>query len=196
MNLRDHKNPQPAETDSDLLPVVNENDELVEVKPRREVHVGQLRHRAVHIGLFDSKGRLWLQQRAIKKDTWPLAWDLSATGHVDPDETYDQAARRELKEELGIDERPHFVTKFEACEATGWEFQALYAMRWDEPIKTFNKREISRMKLFTIDAIERILDGADPRVTFTPSIAMALDHLTRAMPDRFRADHPKPLDRE
>lgn len=191
MTQINHKNPQAADTDNDLIPLVNERDEVVGVKPRRQVHLERLRHRAVHIGVYDSDGRLWLQQRAMTKDTWAGAWDLSATGHVDVDESYDAAARRELAEELGIDAKPVFITKFEASEATGWEFQALYGLRWDGPIKNFDKREISRMRLYTIDAIENILDGADPRVTFAPSIAMALDYLTKAMPDRLRADHPK-----
>ncbi len=186
---------QSAPTDNDPLPVVNERDEPVGVMPRRQVHLENRRHRAVHVGIFDSNGRIWLQQRARTKDSWPGAWDLSATGHVDPGETYDQAAVRELAEELAIDARPAFVTKFDATEETGWEFQALYALRYDGPIKDFNRAEIERMKLFTVDAIELILDGGDPRVVFAPSIARALENLVRAMPERLRADHPRSPDR-
>ncbi|MCE5231319.1 NUDIX domain-containing protein [bacterium] len=183
---------QPSPTDDDLLPIVNEKDEPIGVMPRRQVHLENRLHRAVHVGVFDSDGRIWLQRRAITKDSWAGAWDLSATGHVDPDESYDHAAVRELAEELGIDARPAFITKFEACEETGWEFQALYALRYDGKIKDYNRKEIMRMRLYTVDAIELILDGGDPRVTFAPSIARSLGFLTHAMPERARADHPKP----
>src|SRR5438067_2202632 len=97
---------QPAETDSDLLPVVDENDNQIAVLPRREVHLRQLRHRAVHVCVIDPLERLWLQLRSRSKDAWGGHWDLSATGHVDPGETYEQAARRELIEELGIQGNP------------------------------------------------------------------------------------------
>lgn len=186
---------QPAPTDDDLLPIVNENDEPIGVMPRRQVHLENRLHRAVHVGVFDSDGRIWLQRRAFTKDSWPGAWDLSATGHVDPDESYDAAAVRELAEELSIHARPSFVTKFDATEETGWEFQALYALRYDGKIKEFNRAEIQRMRLFTVDAIELILDGGDPRKTLAPGVARSLDFLTRAMPERLRADHPKSPDR-
>lgn len=188
-------NYQHASSDDDLLPIVNENDEPIGVMPRRQVHLEHRLHRAVHVGIFNSDGRIWLQQRAVTKDSWPGAWDLAATGHVDPDETYDAAAVRELAEELSIEARPSFVTKFPATEESGWEFQALYALRYDGKIKEFNRAEISRMRLFSVDAIELILDGGDPRVTFAPGIARSLDSLLRAMPERLKADHPKSRER-
>ena len=36
-------------------------------------------------------------------EVWPGRWDHSAAGHVDEGETPEQAAYRELKEEIGID---------------------------------------------------------------------------------------------
>ncbi len=186
---------QCADTDPDLLPVVDENDEQIDVLPRREVHLRGLRHRAVHVILFDGRGRLWLQRRALSKDTWPGAWDLAATGHVDVGESYDDAAARELREELNIEGRPQFVAKIPASERTGWEFHALYAMRWDERIREFNKREITQVKLFTVDAVELLLDGGDPRMPLTPGVEDALPYLAQALPERLRADHPRRPDR-
>ena len=56
----------------------------------------------VHICVFDSRGRLLIQQRSREKAVWPEAWDVSAAGGVDAGETSRQAAEREFREELGI----------------------------------------------------------------------------------------------
>jgi len=55
----------------------------------------------VHVCIFDSRGRLLIQQRAPEKQAWPNAWDVSAAGAVDAGETVRQAAERECREELG-----------------------------------------------------------------------------------------------
>ena len=56
----------------------------------------------VHICVFDSRGRLLIQQRSREKAVWPEAWDVSAAGGVDAGETSRQAAEREFREELGV----------------------------------------------------------------------------------------------
>lgn len=56
----------------------------------------------VHICVFDSRGRLLIQQRSREKEAWPETWDVSAAGGVDAGETSRQAAEREVREELGV----------------------------------------------------------------------------------------------
>ncbi|MFR2750619.1 MAG: NUDIX hydrolase [Dysosmobacter welbionis] len=56
----------------------------------------------VHICVFDSRGRLLIQQRSREKAVWPEAWDVSAAGGVDAGETSRQAAEQEFREELGV----------------------------------------------------------------------------------------------
>jgi len=59
-------------------------------------------HRVVHVLVQDAAGRLYLQKRARNKDIQPGKWDTSVGGHVQPGEAVEQAARREMGEELGI----------------------------------------------------------------------------------------------
>ena len=54
------------------------------------------------IALIDNNGRLLIQKRSSNKKTEPNKWDLSGAGHIDIDETPEQAAIRELYEETGI----------------------------------------------------------------------------------------------
>ena len=55
-----------------------------------------------HLCIFDSRGRLLLQQRSGGKRVWPEKWDVSAAGGVCAGETTRVAAARELEEELGL----------------------------------------------------------------------------------------------
>ena len=54
------------------------------------------------IAVLGSDGRLLVHRRATTKDVWPGLWDIAAGGVVAAGETYDDAARRELTEELGV----------------------------------------------------------------------------------------------
>lgn len=54
------------------------------------------------IALIDTDGKLLIQKRSANKKDEPNKWDLSSAGHIDIDETPEQAAVRELFEETGI----------------------------------------------------------------------------------------------
>jgi isopentenyl-diphosphate delta-isomerase type 1 len=121
----------------ELLDVVNERDEVVNQRPRYEVHRTGLRHRAVHVLLFNAQGELFLQKRSMRKDCFPGAWDSSAAGHLDAGEDYDGCAVRELREELGLEiETPlERLFKVEACNATGQEFVWVYQAKTEGPFQ-------------------------------------------------------------
>jgi isopentenyldiphosphate isomerase len=123
--------------------VVNDRDEVIDRKTRREVHATGLWHRAVHMLLFDRSGRVFLQRRSMLKDLSPGLWDSSCSGHVDSGEDYDAAAVRELGEEIGvaIAQAPARWFRLNACEQTGWEFVWVYRLDYDGPI-TIDEREI------------------------------------------------------
>ncbi len=104
------------------FPVVDENDEVQGYAARSEVHGNNLRHRAVHIFIFNQFGDLYLQRRSRSKDRHPLKWDSSAAGHVTAGENYDETARRELKEELNVDVPLERIFTLTASSRTGHEF--------------------------------------------------------------------------
>jgi len=90
------------------------------------VHGNNLRHRAVHILIFNQAGDVYLQQRSRWKDRHPLKWDSSAAGHVAGEESCDDTARRELKEELGLNAALQKIAKLPASLNTDEEFISLY----------------------------------------------------------------------
>jgi 16S rRNA (adenine1518-N6/adenine1519-N6)-dimethyltransferase len=113
-------------TNDERFPVVDKNDKILRDASRSQVHANNLRHRAVHIFIFNPAGEVYLQQRSRWKDRHPLKWDSSASGHVGAAESYDETARRELKEELGISVPLEKISKLPASERTDQEFVWLY----------------------------------------------------------------------
>ena len=124
-----------SESDAECFAVVDEEDRVIGAVPRGRVHGDKLRHRAVHILIFNKKGELFLQKRSRFKDRHPCVWDSSAAGHVDAGETYDEAADRELEEELGVTTALQRVTKLPATERTGEEFIWLYRGAHEGPFQ-------------------------------------------------------------
>jgi isopentenyl-diphosphate Delta-isomerase len=133
----------PAPAGEELFDVVDELDRVIGRERRREVHRLGLKHRAVHVLVFNARGEVFLQKRSMTKDTAPGAWDSSAAGHVDCGEDYDAAAVRELKEELGLDigECPAKVLKIEPCAETGQEHVWVYRCESEGPF-TLHPEEI------------------------------------------------------
>ncbi len=119
--------------DEELLDVCDDEDRVVGTMTRAEIHRRQLRHRAVHIWVFRPDGRILVQLRAATKDEFPLAYTSSASGHVDAGESYDEAATRELQEELGLCEPLVTLVTLPAGLQTAWEHTRLYRCTTDSP---------------------------------------------------------------
>ncbi len=113
--------------------VVDELDRVTGVAARSEVHGNNLRHRAVHIFIFNRAREVLLQKRSRWKDRHPNVWDSSAAGHVGVGEEYDATALRELDEELGITTPLQRVAKLAASAETGQEFIWLYRGEHEGP---------------------------------------------------------------
>lgn len=121
----------PAHSDAsamrdERLPVVDKNNRVLRYALRSEVHGNNLRHRAIHILIFDQAGEVYLQQRSRWKDRHPLKWDSSAAGHVAAGESYEETGRRELEEELGTSVPLEKVLELPASVRTEQEFVWLY----------------------------------------------------------------------
>lgn len=145
-------NPQKGD---EIFDVVDENDQVVGQKTRREVHAQKLLHRAIHIFVFNKRGELLLQKRSHLKDAKPEKWDSSAAGHLDSGEDYLPAAARELTEELGIPATEAdltFIGKIPPGPATGFEWVKLFSIQSDAPIH-FPASEIECVAWFPISEI-------------------------------------------
>lgn len=87
----------------ELFVVVDKNDNILDYRTRYDCHHNKsLIHRAVDVAIFNDQNELLLQKRSQQKDLFPGYYTLSASGHVEKGEEYEQTAYRELQEELGI----------------------------------------------------------------------------------------------
>lgn len=140
----------------EIFDVVDDRDRVIGRQTRREVHHRGLKHRAVHVLVFNQRGELFLQKRSFKKDTFPGAWDSSASGHLDAGENYDTCAVRELREEIGlvVPRSPKRQFKIDACEETGREFVWVYRCDANGPFR-LNQEELECGAFFKPDHINR-----------------------------------------
>jgi len=140
----------------EIFDVVNERDEVIGHKPRREVHRLGLLHRAVHVLVFNSRGEIFLQKRSMTKDREPGKWDSSSSGHVDSGEEYDACAVRELGEEIGliVQKTPERLFRIDACAETDQEFVWIYRCAAEGPFR-LHPDEIERGEWFVPEAVTR-----------------------------------------
>ena len=174
----------------EIFDVVNERDEVIDRRPRSEVHRRGLRHRAVHVLVFNARGELFLQKRSRKKDCFPGVWDSSASGHLDSGEDYDACAVRELREEIGLHlaAPPRRLFKVDACAETGQEFVWVYRCAAEGPF-TLHPEEIERGDWFTPEHVTTWI--AEKRADFAPAFVLIWQKLGEGkQPDGSRGSVP------
>lgn len=82
--------------------LVDTNDTVIGEMEKLEAHRKAKLHRAVSVFIFNSKGQLLLQKRALFKYHSPDLWTNTVCTHPRPDESIEYAAVRRLNEEMGI----------------------------------------------------------------------------------------------
>lgn len=88
----------------ELVVLLDEAGHPIGTAPKAEVHhLDTPLHLAFSCYVFDPDGRFLLTQRALDKLTWPGAWTNSCCGHPAPGERVEDAVRRRVGQELGID---------------------------------------------------------------------------------------------
>jgi isopentenyl-diphosphate delta-isomerase type 1 len=145
--------------EDELFDVVDRDDRVLCAEARAVVHERKLLHRAVHIFVFNTLGQIYLQRRSLTKDSAPGKWVSSCSGHVDSGEDYDEAALRELGEEIGLYDPVEFVRAFkeDACAQTGNEFVWVFTCKSEGPF-VLDPEEVSEGKWVDIDTLERWID--------------------------------------
>lgn len=125
---------------------------------------GELRL-VVHVCVFDSRGRLLIQQRARSKFIFPNLWDVSVGGGVDAGEDSRQGAEREFREELGVPLdlsglRPSVTVNFDGG------FDDFYILTKDLELSslTLQKEEVQAVRWATLEELLDMLEEG----TFIP----------------------------
>ncbi len=116
----------------ELVEHIDEDGNVLEVVTRARMRRENLRHRSVGIVVLNRRGEVLIHRRAEDKDVWPGQWDLAAGGVVAHGETFEEAAARELAEELGITGAElEFVREAPFGDDRVRALARYYRVRWD-----------------------------------------------------------------
>lgn len=137
----------------EILDIVNENDQVIGQKSRKECNSDPgLIHRSVFILVYNSKGEILWQKRSATKDINPGWWVTSVSGHVDSGEAYEEAACREVFEELGVKVDLEFLGKFLFRYPKENEFSSIFRGYSNGPFQV-HPLEVSEVKFLTLDEL-------------------------------------------
>lgn len=150
----------------EIFDLVDEENRVIGSAARNECHGNPaFLHRAVHVMIEDSKGRIFLQKRSLEKDIQPGKWDTSVGGHLDQGESYLKAAVREAAEELGVElKEPEFLYQYIMRSDRESQFIQTFGMIHDGPF-ALQKSEISEGRFWETTEIEENLESG----IFTPN---------------------------
>src|SRR5690349_15951298 len=82
--------------------LVDENDKAVGSAEKMKAHVKGMLHRAFSVFIFNTKGEMLLQQRALNKYHSGGLWTNACCSHPSPGEEIAASAVKRLSEELGF----------------------------------------------------------------------------------------------
>lgn len=160
---------------SEILDVVDEQNEVIATASREECHEQKLRHRGVQVFIINSEGDMFIQKRSNNKDIFPGLYEGSLTGHVLSKESYIDAAIRELKEELGIDAKEEDLKElfeFKMLFENEHELIKTYLMYYDGQIQIDNEEVISG-EFIPIDDLQKRTKKNEQE--FTPAFLIGFD---------------------
>lgn len=149
--------------------VVNENDEIIGFEYMMDaIEKGMIR-RASRIYVFNESGQLLVQQQS-KNVLKPLKLDQSAAGHVDEGESYEEAAHRELKEELGLEGYP-LTTVIQSFRTSDF-YNSIYKITIPDDTKIdYDSEELETVIWYELEKLDEEMK-AEPE-KFTPAFREA-----------------------
>lgn len=150
----------PYAPSEEIVVIVDRDNKPIGTVTRKIMRQQHLIHRASYILVFNTEGELFIQKRTRTKDVYPGYWDLAAGGVVLANESYEEGARRELQEELGIEAklRPLFDQYYEDDNNRVWG--RIFACTHNGPF-ALQKEEIDGGHFITLSEIEA-LNAVEP----------------------------------
>lgn len=149
--------------------LVDEKDKEIGVMPKLEAHEKGFLHRAFSVFIFNSKGQLLLQQRALNKYHSAGLWTNTCCSHPRHNEETIQAAQRRLKEEMGIEctleKKFDFIYKSEFDNGlTEYEYDHVFFGETNS-LPQINKEEVNSWNYYSMHEIENELKNNPNKFT-------------------------------
>ncbi len=139
--------------------LISENDDILGQMEKMQAHENGLLHRAFSVFLFNEQGEMLLQKRAPQKYHSPQRWTNAVCSHPRIDETYEEGAKRRLKEELGIDAEitPKFHFIYKAYVGGNlWEHELDHVFTGEyNGSFNLNQEEVSEVRFVSMEQLNR-----------------------------------------
>ena len=151
--------------------LVDEQGNELGLMGKTEAHEKGLLHKAISVIIFNSKDEMLIQQRAFSKYHWAGIWSNTCCSHPRAGESFADAAKRRLKEELGITtplKQEFFFTyqaKDEKSGLTEHEYDWVFTGTFDEAFD-YNKHEINDIKWMSKEALEKDMSEHPDQYSF------------------------------
>lgn len=146
--------------DSEQIDVVDENNNVVGTTDAETAHTQKLRHRIVGVFVFDVDGNLYLQTGNKYEK-----YDLSVGGHVKKGESYKDAARREMFEEVGLQVPIEHVSTFLPTDARLNHYWSIYTATAPQDWKFTETEEVQSLAKMNLTDIVAAMNSTPEKFT-------------------------------
>lgn len=163
--------------------LVDETGNELGVMEKLKAHKEAKLHKAFSVFLFDNQGRFLLQRRAADKYHCGGLWTNTCCSHPRPGEETGDAARRRLKEEMGIAYEPEFSFSFVykaqfSNGLTEYELDNVFTGTY-EGTPEINPKEVDSYRWITPEELLKEIEEK-PEV-FTPWFKIALPEVMKRL---------------
>lgn len=152
----------------EYLDIVNEEDEVIGKDTRKNIHDKYKIHRGTHIFVINSKGDLLLQKRSLKKKYYPGFYDASVGCQVLSGESYEEAAIRETKEELGFTpDKLVLICDYNSYSKRQREKRRLFVCYYNGPFNLNEScdEEVEFVKFYPVETIKEDIRSRKKKFT-------------------------------
>ena len=156
------------EEDKELLDIVDEKDNIIGQDTKENKFKKGLISRNVAIFILNNNKKLLIVRRSPYKKSFPNRHDLAACGNIKADESYKEAAEREVEEELGIKCDLKFLgkifNKFREKDIELKYFTGIFLGYFSDEVKLCD--ELVELKKLSVKEVEELINNN--KNLFTP----------------------------
>lgn len=164
-------------SESEILPVVEPTGEVIARADRKTCHHERLLHPVVHLHVVNRRGEVFLQKRSASKKMHPSMWDISAAGHVEFGEYFEQAVHREAAEEIGLlDFNPQYLDNYVYTVPEEKELVNIYGVVGNFVLDPHNE-EVEMGAYWSVEEIEENIGKG----VFTPGFEFDWAHYKKQL---------------
>lgn len=158
--------------------LVDKNDNELGVYDKMQAHIDGRLHRAFSAFIFNNKGEVLLQQRALDKYHSGGLWTNTVCSHPQPDENLVESVEKRLIEEMGFTTKVSplffFVYKYSFQNGlTEHELDHVFIGKYNKDPQP-NSEEVSHYKWITINLLMQDIEQYPD--SYTPWLRLILEH--------------------